>query len=100
MRIIARAALVAFWKKHPDSKEQLSHWYNIAFKAKWRNQNEIKGSFPNVSVLSNNRIVFNIKGNDYRLVVAVKFSVSTLYICWVGTHSEYDKIDANSVWEF
>lgn len=100
MNIIARSTLVAFWQKHPDSEEQLSHWFNIALKAKWQNLNEIKSSFPNVSVLSNNRVVFNIRGNKYRLIVAVKFSASTMYICWVGTHSEYDKIDANSVWEF
>lgn len=100
MKIIARSTLTDFWKKHPDSQEPLSIWYNIVSKSKWRNINEIKNSFPKVSVLSNNRAVFNIKGNNYRLVIAIKFTISTVYICWVGTHSEYDKIDANTVWDF
>lgn len=97
MRIISYDILEDCWTKHPDSKKQLSHWFNTSSKANWRNSNEIKSTFPYVSVLSNNRVVFNIKGNDYRLVVAVNYTMSTMLICFAGTHSEYDKIDANTV---
>jgi mRNA interferase HigB len=100
MRIIKRSTLQEFWEKHPDSKNQLGQWYHITSKSKWKNLNEVKETFPNVSILSNNRIVFNIKGNDYRIVVVIKFYTSTVYICWVGKHSDYDNIDANAVWQF
>jgi mRNA interferase HigB len=99
MRIISKGTLKACWVKHSDSKEQLLDWHNIAEKANWKSPNEVKGSFPNVSILANNRIVFNIKGNDYRLVVYVAYTMSVIYICWVGSHSEYDKIDANTIWD-
>ena len=99
MRIISKGTLVACWSRHSDSKEQLLHWHNIAEKEKWKSPNEVKESFPNVSILPNNRIVFNIKGNDYRLVAYIVYTLSILYICWVGSHSEYDKIDANTIWD-
>jgi mRNA interferase HigB len=97
MRIITLGALAHCWVKHPESRKPLEIWYNIAKKAKWKNINEIKMVFSNVSVLANNRIVFNIKGNDYRLVVVVKYTMQAIYIRWVGTHAEYDKIDANTI---
>ena len=100
MHIISKKALVECWNRHPDSKKPLSTWYEIASKAKWKNANEIKESLPNVSVLLNNRVVFNIKGNDYRLIVAFQFNQELGYICFVGTHAEYDEIDANKVWMF
>lgn len=99
MRIISKKMLVEFWIKHPDAEKPLSSWYNVVRKAHWANVNQVKDTLPYVSILSNSRIVFNIKGNTYRLIVEASFKVGLLYICWVGTHSEYDKIDANTVWE-
>ena len=100
MRIITKGPLMDCWKKHPEAQSPLTIWYNVAKKSNWKNVNEIKETFPNVSILSNNRVVFNIKGNSYRLVVAIKFQMSTLFICWVGTHDDYNKIDANTVWDY
>jgi len=99
MRIISKKKLVEFWVFHPDSKKPLTSWYNIARRAQWKNINQVKDTLPYVSVLSDSRIVFNIKGNDYRLIVEARFSMGILYICWVGTHRDYDKIDANRVWD-
>jgi mRNA interferase HigB len=98
MRIIAKKILQDFWIKHPDSKNQLEQWFQITHKCIWENLNEVKETFPNVSILKNNRVVFNIKGNDYRIIVLIKFTMSAVFICWVGKHSDYDKIDANTIW--
>ncbi len=100
MRIISKQTLVRFYERHPDSKTPLIAWYNIAKKSKFLNVNQVKQAFNKVSVLSDNRLVFNIKGNDYRLVVAAKFENGIFYIVWVGTHADYDKIDANTIWDF
>jgi mRNA interferase HigB len=100
MHLIKKTSLVDFWEKHPDSKKSLEQWYHITSKSKWENLNEVKETFPNVSILKDNRVVFNIKGNDFRIVVLIKFTLSTVFICWVGKHSDYDKIDANTVWEY
>jgi mRNA interferase HigB len=99
MRIISKKKLVEFWNRHPNSEKPLSSWYNIARRAQWKNVNQVNDTLPYVSVLSNSRIVFNIKGNNYRLIVEARFRMGLLYICWVGTHDEYDKIDANKVWD-
>lgn len=98
MRIIAKQTLVKFYKHYPDSETPLMAWYNLARKSTFSNVNEVKQIFNKVSILENNRLVFNIKGNDYRLVVAARFENGIFYICWVGTHAEYDKIEANSIW--
>lgn len=98
MRIISKQTLVKYYERYPDSKIPLMAWYNVAKKSTFSNVNEVKITFNKVSVLSNNRVVFNIKGNDYRLIVAAQFEIGIFYICWVGTHSEYDKIDANTIW--
>lgn len=98
MHIIKPQTLKECWERHPDSKIPLQAWLKVAESSKWKNVNEIKQTFPNVSVLSNNRVVFNIKGNDYRLIVAFRFEANLGYICFVGTHDEYSKIDANTIW--
>lgn len=100
MHIIAYKNLQNCWHRHPDSKGPLSNWYKIAKTANWKNTSEIQKTFPYVSVLSNNRVVFNIKGNDYRLVVAFQFQHGIGYICFVGTHDEYNKINANEIWDY
>ena len=97
MRIIALKRLKEFWKKHPDSESPLRAWYTEAKKATWKNPPEIKLQYASASILKNNRVVFNIKGNDYRLVAAIKYDFGYLYIRFIGTHSEYDKINAEEI---
>jgi mRNA interferase HigB len=97
MRAIAKKPLKEFWKKHKDAEQPLLSWYKIAKNAKWRDFNEVKVIFKNASIVGNDRIVFNIKGNDYRLIVRADFHWQLLFIRFVGTHKEYDKIDAKNI---
>ena len=92
MRIIAKSTLVAYYTKNPQSKSALEDWFEKTKEAEWKNFSDIKKTFNTVSSVGNNRYVFNIKGNDYRLVVLIKFTVSHVLIRFVGTHAEYDKI--------
>lgn len=92
MRIIAKSTLVAYYTKNPQSKSALEDWFEKTKEAEWKNFSDIKKTFNTVSSVGNNRYVFNIKGNDYRLVVLIKFTVSHILIRFVGTHAEYDKI--------
>ena len=97
MRIISRKTLIVFWEKHPDAKPALETWFYQAKHAKWETPANVKQAFQTVSVLPNNRLVFNIKGSKYRLVVLVLFSQGKLFIRFVGTHAEYDRIDATKI---
>ena len=97
MRVIAVKTLRAFWMSHPDAELPLKMWLDEVRKAQWRQPSEIKAQYRNASILKGRRVVFNIKGNDYRLVVAVAFVTGILYVKFVGTHEEYDRIDAQSV---
>ena len=97
MRIISRRRLVEFWESHPDAEQPLRAWYIEAKKANWNTPAEIKAIYHSVSILPNNRVVFNIKGNTYRLVVIVEYSQGKMFIRFVGTHAEYDRIDATSI---
>jgi len=97
VRIIARSTLKAFWARHPDAEGALRAWYVEAKKAKWRNSAEIKRDYPSASILGDRRIVFNIRGNNYRLVVAIRYRAGIVYIRFVGTHPEYDRIDAKTI---
>lgn len=97
MRIISRRRLVEFWEIHPDAEQPLRAWYAEARKASWNSPLEIKAIYRSVSILPNNRVVFNIKGNSYRLVVVVEYSQEKMFIRFVGTHAEYDRIDATSI---
>lgn len=97
MRIISRRTLKEFWEKHPDAKQSLQAWYIDVKRANWFAPADIKRIYRNVSLLPNNRVVFNIKGNSYRLVVAVQYKLSIVYIRFLGTHEEYDRIDATEV---
>jgi len=97
MRIIALSTLRAFWEKHPDAELPLRSWYAEASRASWKTPAEIKAAYRNASFVANNRVVFNIKGNDYRLVVAVKYGPGLMYIRFAGTHRQYDKIDVATV---
>ncbi len=97
MRIIAISALRQFWMKHPVAEIPLRAWYAEARRARWERPGDIKAARRNVSVLSNNRVVFNIKGNDYRLVVAVRYDKQIMFIRFVGTHAEHDRINASEI---
>jgi len=99
MRIVSHRKLVEFYNKngHGDSKVALERWYDITEKAAWKNLSEIKVDFPATDYVGNQRYVFNIKGNKYRLVVVVKFTISHVFIRFVGTHCEYEKIDAKNI---
>ena len=97
MRIIAKRTLRDFWIKHADSEQQLKSWYRETEKTKLNNINDLKKDYPSASILQENRIVFNIKGNSYRLIVKFNFEYQICYIRFVGTHAEYDKIDANNI---
>lgn len=93
MRIIALSTLREFWRKHPDAELPLRAWYALASRADWAKPADIKAAYRSASFLANNRVVFNIKGNDYRLVVAVRYDRGLLYVRFVGTHRDYDRID-------
>jgi mRNA interferase HigB len=92
MRIIAKSTLVAYYTKNPKAKVALEDWYEKTKEAKWTCFADIKRTFNSVDSVGNKRYVFNIKGNDYRLIVLIKFTVSHVLIRFVGTHAEYDKI--------
>lgn len=93
MRIIARSTLVAYYTKNPQSKVALEDWYNKTKEANWQCFADIKRTFNSVDSVGNKRCVFNIKGNDFRLIVLIKFTVSHVFIRFVGTHAEYDRIN-------
>jgi mRNA interferase HigB len=103
MRVFARGTLYGFVRNRVDPKHQravkshLDSWYAEASKAKWKNSAEVKAIYRSASVVSAQRIVFNIKGNDYRLVIAVDYIHQILRIVWLGTHKEYDTIDVERV---
>ena len=92
MRVIKRQALVDYYTREPKAKEPLEYWYDKASKAVWTCYADMKKTFNSVDSVGNQHYVFNIKGNDYRLVVVVKFAISQVLIRFVGTHKEYDKI--------
>ena len=97
MRIFIKKRLQAFWEMHPGAKSSLDAWYRDATKADWKTPSDIKAVYGNASILPNNRVVFNIKGNDYRLVVKIHYNQQRVYIRFIGTHSEYDKIDSTTI---
>ena len=97
MRVIAKRTLREFWEQNSDSEQQLLSWYQEVSKAEWKNPNEIKQQYASASILKNGRIVFNICGNKYRLIVEINFLRKWVFIRFVGTHKEYDKIDANNI---
>lgn len=92
MRVIAKSTLVAYYEANPQSKIALEDWYQKTSKAEWNCFDDIKKTFNTVSIVGNQHYVFNIKGNDYRLVVVVLFKPHSVFIRFVGTHAEYDKI--------
>ncbi len=99
MRVISIKKLRDFWSKpeYKDSEHSLRAWYSEAKKANWKTPDDIKNQDRNASFLANNRVVFNIKGNDYRLIVAIKYEFQIVYIRFIGTHKQYDKINAEVI---
>ncbi len=97
MRIISRTPLVAFYQKYPDAKVPLEDWYKRVKRAQWQNLDDIRKTFNSVDYVGNSRYVFNIKGNTYRLVVAIVMAAQSVYIRFVGTHAEYDKINCRTI---
>lgn len=97
MRVIAKKILRAFWIKYPDCEQQLKSWFKEAEDALWKNMNQIKKDYPSASILVNNRVVFNIKGNNYRLIVRINFYYQMVWIRFIGTNAQYDKIDATKI---
>lgn len=97
MRIIARKTLIVYWKKHPDTKEPLEAWYKETEYADWTTTDDIKKRYCTASFLTDNRICFNISGNKYRLIVKINYKFHIVYIRFVGTHAEYNKINAEVI---
>jgi mRNA interferase HigB len=97
MRIIALKTLRLFWEQHPDVRQALQAWYRDAKRATWTTPADIRTVYRNASFVSNNRVVFNIRGNQYRLVVAINYAYGIVYIRFIGSHQDYDKIDATTI---
>lgn len=97
MRIIAVSHLRTFWIANPDAEQPLKSWVDEVKKADWGRPADIKGQYRSASILKNRRVVFNIKGNDYRLVVSVAYRFQAVYVKFIGTHADYDEIDAETV---
>jgi mRNA interferase HigB len=97
MVIISKTILVEFGVKHADSADALNKWYDESKQADWNSLNDIKKMFNNVDYVGNDRYVFNIKGNKYRLVVLIFFSIRTIYVRFIGTHAEYNKVDCATI---
>jgi len=97
MRIVAKKNLLSFIERHAPARQALLAWHGEAAKANWKSPQDIKDRYASASFVGKNRAVFNIKGNDFRLIVAIAYQIGVVYIKFVGTHAEYDKIDAETV---
>ncbi len=97
MRVIAKRTLRKFWEKHSTAKQPLLSWYKAVQTVNWQNNAEIKERFSTASIINATRVVFNIGGNNYRLICIVKFDKQIIFIRFIGTHKEYDKINAAEV---
>src|SRR5258708_38695504 len=97
MRVIARPVLIRFIKRHRDAEGTIKAWYQEARRAHWKTANELKQQYANASILRNGRVVFNLAGNKYRLIVGIHFDSKLVFIRFIGTHLEYDLIDAETI---
>jgi len=97
IRIIAKKTLRKFWEKHADSEQYLKTWYETAKNSNWCSPNQVKETYINASILKDSRVVFNIKGNSYRLIVKFNYVRQWAFIRFIGTHAEYDKINADTI---
>jgi len=97
MRVISKKTLREFWQKHNDSEQQLKAWYEEAADAIWESPSDIRRKYPSASFVANNRVVFNINWNKYRLIVKINYKYKVVWIRFIGTHAQYDKIDAATI---
>lgn len=98
MNIYNRSSVIAFYKKHGDAKTPIEVWYEEVELKKWKSPNQLKQNYGgNVSILKNGRVVFDIKGNAYRIVAAINYENGWVFIKYIGTHAAYDRIDANTI---
>lgn len=97
MRVIARRTLREFWERHPDAQQALQAWYHDVRRADWAAPGDIRRVYANASFVGNNRVVFNIRGNQHRLIVAINYPYRIVYVRLVGTHAAYDHVDAATV---
>ena len=97
MRIVAKRTLREFWQLRPDSEEPLLAWYREVEKEDWDSPGKVKVKYRNASIVGDSRVVFNIKGNDFRLVVKINYPYRIVYVRFVGTHAEYDRVNAEEV---
>ncbi len=97
MRVHNKSTLVGYIKDYPLAEKSLRQWYGVAVKANWKNNGELKEQLGNASIINKKRIIFNIKGNDFRLVADVEFEFQKIFIVWFGTHKEYDKIEVEKL---
>ena len=95
--MISRSTLLRFWQKHADAAEPLKAWYDEVKKAEWKSAAELKAHYRNASILDRERVVFNIKGNAYRLIVDVEYRQGFVFVVWLGSHEEYNAITAAKV---
>ncbi|TGK45535.1 type II toxin-antitoxin system HigB family toxin [Leptospira bouyouniensis] len=96
-RIFNRSTLESFWTKHPSSESALRAWFDEAKTSSWHTTMDIKRFYPSASFIKGNKVIFNIGGNDFRLIVKIEYKLCMVFILFVGTHAEYDKIDANTL---
>ena len=96
-RIFSKSTLIAFWEKHPETEQYFKTWYDSVLKANWFSPQDVKNTFGSASILKSNRVVFNIKGNKYRLIAKVNYEKQWLFILFIGTHNDYNKVNADNV---
>lgn len=97
MKIIAKRTILEFCARHPAARQQALSWHDEAAEAQWKTPQDIKDRYASASFVGRNRVVFNLKGNDYRLIVAIAYRIGTVYVKFIGTHAEYDRIDATTI---
>ena len=97
MRIISRKRLKDFWEQNPSAKGNLQAWFAEARKGEWKTPHDVKARYGTASILRDGRVVFNICGNDYRMVVWINYEFEVIYIRFIGSHAEYDEIDAQTI---
>ena len=96
-RIFSKGTLREYWETFPETEQYLKTWFETAMNSDWKTPNEVKQTFASASILKDNRIVFNIKGNSYRLIAKFNFQKQWIFIRFIGTHKAYDVIDANTI---
>ncbi len=100
MRVIARSNLVTYWSRHPETRSSLEHWLRVVSKASWRSPLDVTASFATAKVLNRERVRFEVAGGNHRMIVSFRFDIQIAWIKFLGTHAEYDVIDALTISQF